>query len=111
MILNCIRCEAEFENAKFVGYCYDCQQAFDEDKAGVCAASNPRPGMHVTGKFAKLGSPQSVYNPIEEKNVCGICGGSDLDMGYGFGGGHGCGTYNYCQDCNTFLDFSEDTEE
>jgi len=55
--------------------------------------------------------PRSVYNPVENANVCGICGSKNTQLGYRFGGGFGLGSYNFCLDCDTFLDFSPDTGE
>lgn len=52
----------------------------------------------------------SVWHEEVNLNVCGLCGSSDLETGYGLAGGGGCGTYNFCHGCNRVLDKSEDKE-
>lgn len=52
----------------------------------------------------------SVFDEETGRNVCGLCGSAELEMGYGLAGGGGCGVYNFCHGCNRVLDKSEDGE-
>jgi hypothetical protein len=72
---------------------------------------NPQPGVIACGKFTQGVSPSSVFDPVQAKNVCGLCGSDQIEMGYGLGGGYGMGSYNFCHECGNFLDFCEDTGE
>lgn len=76
----CIRCGNIFRSHRFIGYCLKCQSAFGH----------------------------TVYDKSQNKNVCGLCGSSEIESGYGIGSGYGMGSYNFCNECDTFLDFSED---
>jgi hypothetical protein len=111
MTLTCIGCEEEFEAAAFRGYCDECIAGFKTQREHVHQKQNPAPGVHACGKFTQGESPKSVWDPTSERNVCGICGGEEIESGYGLGGGYGCGSYNFCHECYAVLDFSEDTGE
>lgn len=112
MNLSCERCGDDFEGDVFVGYCPVCVEAFRDSQKAARRKANPAPGVHATGKFlATAECPRSVADPVAREPVCGICGGSDLEPGYGFAGGYGLGSYTFCLDCNTVLDFFEDSGE
>lgn len=112
MHLICQRCNSDFESATFLGYCQECREAFKRTREKVHASQRPAPGVIADGQFADpKESPRSVWNPVEEINVCGLCGSSELSPGYGLGSGYGMGSYTFCDDCCNFLDFSEDTGE
>lgn len=112
MNLICIRCDAAFENSITRGYCDACLQHFADVRDGIHASQRPAPGVCADGKFAdEKECPQSVFDPVSNKNVCGLCGSDEIEMGYGLGTGFGMGSYNFCHACNHFLDFSEDTGE
>lgn len=112
MILTCERCENEFESPTFVGYCPDCRQWFAEGRQIASDMANPRPGVHATGKFLPEDRcPKTVTDPVNRRQACGLCGGTDLEPGYGFAVGLGLGAYNFCTGCNAVLDFSEDSGE
>lgn len=53
----------------------------------------------------------TVWNETIRRNVCGLCGSSAIEAGYGLAGGGGCGAYNFCHGCNRVLDKSEDNGE
>lgn len=114
MRLVCERCEKDFENEIFIGYCEDCVHWFREGRKIAHDKANPRPGVHATGKFLpETRCPKTVTNPVSRRPVCGLCGGEHdgLQPGYGFAGGYGLGVYTYCEGCNSVLDFSEDSGE
>ncbi len=111
MILKCQNCDKEFEAAIFVGLCTDCVEEHAEDRERVHAMQHPAPGVCADGKFTDKKCPSSVFDPVSGQNVCPLCGSSEIEAGYGLGGGYGMGSYNFCAECNTFLDFCEDTDE
>ena len=110
MNLTCTKCNAEFEHDVFIGWCPECQESHKMDRSTVADKTNPMPGAHAVGKFTNRECPASVHNPFNNENVCCLCGCPDLSMGYGFAGGYGLGSYNYCLGCGSILDFSEDKE-
>ncbi len=110
MNLSCGRCDKEFDKETWRGYCDDCLTFFTSVRDQVHAAQNPQPGVHACGKFTKEEGPRSFFNPVAERNACGLCGSTELEQGYGFGSGQGCGVYNWCDNCGNFLDFREDAE-
>ena len=110
MILTCIRSDAEFEESYAVSYCTDCRDHFLGVRKEVHKKQNPAPGVHATGKFTDDPGPQSFHDPVSNQNLCGLCGSNQLDMGYGFAGGRGLGSYTFCLECHCCLDFSEDKE-
>lgn len=109
MQATCVRCEQTFEAEPFRGYCDECLSAYQANREGVHARQRPAPGVIADGKFSdeKL-CPVSLTHPVLGEQVCGICGSSDIEQGYGLGSGYGMGSYTFCQDCYAFLDFSED---
>lgn len=110
MNLQCIRCNATFDADRYRGYCDDCIAHFQEVRKGVHRKQRPAPGVWADGKFTAEPCPVSVFDPVSECNVCGLCGSDRIESGYGLGGGYGMGSYNFCFDCNNFLDFCEDME-
>ncbi len=109
---RCERCDCTFESAEFVGYCPECVVWFREGRKTADEKANPTPNVHLTGKFnAADRCPKTVHNPVTNENVCGLCGSESIERGYGFAGGFGLGVYQYCENCNAILDFSEDTGE
>lgn len=112
MNLTCERCSASFEADDFLGYCPDCRDHFRGERGKAHDRANPAPGVHCTGKFLEgENCPRTVFNPVSGRNVCGLCGGGEIDQGYGFAGGYGLGVYNFCLSCNAVLDFSPDSGE
>lgn len=112
MNMQCVRCETNFDDATFRGYCDGCKLHFTEVRQKVHARQRPQPGVCADGKFAEPKEcPQSVLEPFTGRYVCGLCGSDELEPGYGIGGGYGMGSYNFCGGCNNFLDFSEDAGE
>jgi hypothetical protein len=112
MNLECVRCNDKFEEPVFVGYCPKCVALFRGDRKKAHAAANPLPGVHLCGKFLDPKEcPETVADPVTGNTVCGLCGGDNLDQGYGFAGGYGLGMYMFCEDCHAFLDFCEDSGE
>jgi hypothetical protein len=112
MNLTCQRCNAAFDGPTYVGYCPECVGWFKGGWKVAHAAANPAPGVHRVGKFQKADRcPHTVTNPFTEEQVCGLCGGDELDSGYGFAGGFGLGGYTFCGGCYAILDFSEDSGE
>lgn len=109
MNLKCIECEAEFEGARFRGYCDDCIQAFAQKREKVHRCQHPAKGICADGKFVE-GSAQTCLDPVSKKEVCGICGSSEIEPGYGLGSGYGIGSYVFCEECYAFLNFCEDAE-
>lgn len=107
MNLECVNCEQTFEATRFRGYCDTCIEGFGKQREHIHKRQRPGPGIIADGKFAIV-SPQSVYDPVAQANVCGLCGSPEIEMGYGLGSGYGMGSYNFCGECNNFLDFSED---
>lgn len=111
MILRCQSCESEFEESSVRGLCPDCVAKHQEDREHVHERTNPAPGVHAVGKFAKRECPRSVTDPVTDKGVCPLCGSDELEAGYGFAGGYGLGSYNCCMACYTIMDFHEDSGE
>lgn len=110
MILNCAKCETEFESSEYRGYCESCIAVFRGESKQVAKAQHPHPSIFLDGKFTDSECPQSFSHPIDGKTVCGLCGSDDIEPGYGLGSGRGIGGYNWCGGCNSFLDFVEDQE-
>lgn len=109
MELTCIRCETDFDSGIKRGYCDECLSLFRERQILKHYQQNPAPGVHITGKFLKPKEcPQSIENEAGDGPACGLCGGESLMPGYGFAGGYGLGSYQFCEECNTVIDFSED---
>lgn len=108
MNLTCERCSSEFDADRFRGYCPGCVQLFSDEREAVHARQRPSPNVFADGKFTDKACPQTVFDPVAEHQVCGLCGSEDIEHGYGIGSGYGCGVYMFCNDCNNFLDFSED---
>ena len=52
----------------------------------------------------------TVWDTALERNICGLCGSTDIHPGYGLAGGGGCGAYNFCGSCSRVLDKTEDKE-
>lgn len=112
MNLTCERCSKPFDAVAFRGYCDNCQAFFRSVRDQVHRAQRPAPGVLADGKFRPEDEcPHTVYDPVRQANVCGLCGSDQIEMGYGLGTGHGMGSYNYCMECYSFLDFSEDGGE
>ena len=111
MQITCQRCDTAFEAPTFCGYCDGCKEHFANVRKKVHARQRPAPHVCADGKFApEEDCPQSLLNPITNGLVCGLCGSNEISPGYGLGTGHGMGSYNFCEDCNSVLDFVEDTE-
>ena len=108
--MDCIRCGQPFEAYPPRGYCDACKAVFLERRELIHEKQNPAPGVHACGKFTKQEGPRSYYDHDRQVNACGLCGSPELEGGYGFAGGGGCGVYNACMECFAILDFSEDTE-
>lgn len=112
MNLTCERCEQPFEHSTFRGYCDDCREHFAGVRESVHAKQLSQPGVIACGQFAEQQDcPRTAWDPVSNLNCCGLCGSPNVEAGYGFGGGYGLGSYQFCFDCNNFLDFSEDTDE
>lgn len=109
MELICIRCGKSFDASRVRGYCDDCVCYFGSVRDQVHKAENPQPGVHACGAFTKI-VPESVTDPVTQRQVCGLCGG-ETEYGYGFASGAGLGTYTFCVECYATMDFSEDTGE
>lgn len=92
------------------GYCDECIELWQKQRDAIHKRQRPAPGVYADGKFAKGESPQTLYDPVSGRNVCGMCGSDDIVQGYGLGSGHGMGAYTFCQECYAFLDFVEDRE-
>ncbi len=105
----CIRCNSEFDAANPRGYCDACVAHFAEVRSGIHRRQRPAPGVICDGKFSE-DCPQTVTDPITQKLLCGLCGSDEVEMGYGLGSGYGMGSYQFQQNCNSFLDFHEETE-
>lgn len=111
MNLKCERCDKPFDNSTFRGYCDECIVFFRSVRDQVHAAQHPAPNILADGKFRPgKECPHSVYDPVAQANVCGLCGSAEIEAGYGLGTGYGMGSYNYCLGCDNFIDFSEDVE-
>lgn len=109
MNLKCIRCDEPFEFETVRGYCDECVDHFQGVRKKVHAAQRPHPGVFADGKFASAKEcPETIIDPVTEASVCGLCGGTEIEPGYGIGGGYGMGSYDFCYECNTFLNFCED---
>ena len=111
MNLTCTRCDGAFEADRFRGYCDTCVDVFRADRRRVNQCQHPTPDMYLDGTFAREPCPRTVIDPAGPRSVCGLCGGDQIEPGYGIGSGYGMGCYNFCLDCNTFLDFVEDRDE
>ena len=111
MILSCYRCLKPFENAICLGYCPECLANFQEAKKRIRNTQQPGPGLFLDGKFCTEEPPHTVTEPTSGKQVCGLCGSDQVNAGYGLGSGYGLGTYNFCEECNSFLDCVEDLGE
>jgi ribosomal protein S27AE len=112
MNLTCERCQKPFDNATWRGYCDDCLVFFQSVRDRVNKAQHPEPNVCADGKFApESDCPHSFYNPVADRQACGLCGSTEIEQGYGLGSGHGMGVYMWCNDCEHFLDFSEDRGE
>lgn len=109
MNLTCIDCAADFEADTMRGYCSECIARFAKQREYVHARQRPARNVFADGKFATE-CPQTVMDPVAGKQVCGLCGSDELQQGYGLGSGYGMGGYTFCEGCDSFLDFSEDTE-
>lgn len=115
MILTCQKCDSEFENANVVGYCESCREDYARmrqerhDKQAV--ATEAIGAIHIAGRWGDpKESPQSAFDEISQRQVCGMCGSDELECGYGFAGGFGLGSYMCCCECWTIQDFHEDME-
>ena len=111
MYLTCVRCESPFEHPTIRAYCDDCVAEWREQAWKTHKSQNPSPALHLTIKIAGQTLPLSIEDPVSGKRVCGLCGSDQLDLGYGFAGGCGLGSYRFCMECEAFLDFHEDTGE
>lgn len=60
--------------------------------------------IFIDGKFKE---PEDC--PKSDHGHCPECG-TPLDGGYGYAGGYGLGSYNFCPDHFGIYDFVEDTE-
>ncbi len=111
--MYCVRCNEVFADDRTRGYCDACVDAYRGRREQVDAKREPEPGVLVDGVFCKsLECPVTVYaEERDNEQVCGLCGSNEIDAGYGIGTGYGCGSYMYCHDCQSFLDFNEDTGE
>ncbi len=90
-------------------YCFECKEKFRGNTEAANERANPAPGVHLTGKLNKGKCPKTFFNGVA--NVCGMCGSDEIEQSYGFAGNYGLGGYNFCDDCGTIMDFSEDTGE
>lgn len=109
--MTCERCTTEFVTETFRGYCSDCIGFFTTTREKVHRCQRPGPGIFADGQFADPNDvPRSVFNHDTNKETCGLCGGTDLEPGYGIGSGYGMGSYTFCEECGAFLNFSEDRE-
>ena len=107
--MTCIRCEAEFDSGIKRGYCDECLSLFRERQILKHGKQHPAPGVRVTGKFLDPKEcPCSIENETGDGIACGLCGSESLQPGYGFAGGYGLGSYQFCEECNTVIDFFED---
>lgn len=52
----------------------------------------------------------TVWSEELGRNICGPCGSTELQPGYGLAGGGGCGMYNFCMGCHRVLDKTEDKD-
>lgn len=106
--LHCARCSKTFQGDTLVGYCAECQDHFHDQKQIIRARQRPFKGVFADTAHTDLECPKSVRGPGETV-LCGLCGSDALEMGYGIGTGYGgMGVYNFCNGCNSFLDFCED---
>lgn len=115
MILECAKCGDDFEHPTTIGYCEACVEAYQEQRKKrrekQAAVTELLGACHVAGKWGDpKETPHSVFCDISQRNVCGLCGSDQLEPGYGFAGGFGLGSYNFCMECNEVQDFSEDCE-
>lgn len=112
MELICDRCKGPFDAPTARGYCSGCCEWFRSNKRYAAEKANPSPDVHLTGQFNHPECcPRSFAAPESEGQVCGLCGCAELEPGYGFAGGYGLGSYVYCTECHTVLDFHPDTDE
>ena len=113
MNLQCLRCGEEFDSPITLGYCPGCLEEFksNRERIGQRQRQRPAPGVFMDGKFSdERMCPRTICDPISGWVVCGLCGSSDIEPGYGLGSGFGMGSYEFCCDCHAFLDFCEDRE-
>jgi NMD protein affecting ribosome stability and mRNA decay len=115
MRLDCQKCGEEFENANTIGYCDDCRASYDAKQRARSerqeTATQAAGAFHIAGKWGDAKeSPRSAWDEISQRQVCGMCGSSELEPGYGYAGGFGLGSYQFCLDCCVVQDFSEDLE-
>jgi hypothetical protein len=111
MTLTCVRCQGEFEESTFRGYCPGCVEHFRGQADRSRRARHPVPGVHLNIRMLEAGDcPLAAVNPATGQSVCGLCGSDELEPGYGFAGGFGLGVYTCCSDCHAVLDFSPDEE-
>lgn len=112
MELTCKRCHSTFDSGVTLAYCEECRRFFHEQQIMRINAQNPRPGLHITGKFLEPRQcPGTTWCDVSDSQICGLCGSDELDTGYGYAGGYGLGCYNYCMACNSVLDFCEDMSD
>lgn len=108
---QCVRCGELYDSGIKRGYCDECLSLFRERQVIRKQSQNPAPGVHLTGKFLDPNEcPVSVENETGDGNCCGLCGSESLHSGYGFAGGYGLGSYLFCDECSSVLDFCEDKE-
>lgn len=97
---------------RFAAIAISCIIKIGEQRKIVHAKQHPYSHVYADGKFADVAEcPRTVQDPVSGQQVCGLCGSSELDQGYGLGTGYGIGVYQYCLECDHFLDFVEDKEE
>ena len=101
--MSCERCHEKEEHGLSI-YCEECIDYFRGGREIAHERAYPAPGVHVTGKLNPRECPKSSYSG----ECCGLCGFDELEPGYGFAGGYGLGSYNYCPECHAIMDFSED---
>lgn len=113
MNLTCQKdgCGKEFDVSTWRLYCPDCVQEFRDVKKHMSAVRNPT-GMHLNVQCAAgVISPKTGIEPITGHEVCGLCGSTEVESGYGFAGGYGLGVYTFCLGCNSFLNVVEDEHD
>lgn len=109
---KCTRCTAPFDFEKLRGYCDSCIQHFNDQSQKICNIQHPGPGLCLDGVFVDSKEcPTTIMNESHTGLLCGLCGSDQVESGYGIGSGYGMGCYNFCFECNTFLDFIEDPDD
>jgi hypothetical protein len=112
--LTCQRCRNPFEAETTIGYCEGCQQHYAAQAFRVRKAQRPMPHIMADTSFLK---PADCPHTVTESSggrgriLCGLCGSGSIEAGYGLVPGFGCGTFYYCCNCGTYLDFSPDVNE